>query len=129
MIIDKPDPALDTLDTKSSLVKEKKVAFAPDVKPEAPVGSTSVSGDIQEKTVDGLIGQLEVHRSGLIKLRLSNGMLLDVSDFNIVFLPGSKYLGYGCDTTFILSACCTFRPRREETLRIGRGQQTVCSVP
>lgn len=83
MIIDKPDPA--TSESSLPAAKEKKVTFAPDAKPEAPSGSsaTSTKEDNKEKKIDGVIGQLEVHRSGMIKLRLSNGTLLDVSLFDI----------------------------------------------
>ncbi|KAF8582791.1 hypothetical protein K439DRAFT_1661677 [Ramaria rubella] len=72
--------------------KGKKVSFAPDAKPPAPNGQhdPEKGGDTSkdgaktastsvEKSIDGVIGQLEVHRSGMIKMRLNNGMLLDVT--------------------------------------------------
>lgn len=36
------------------------------------------SGTQQETHVDGLIGQLEIYESGAVKMRLHNGILLDV---------------------------------------------------
>lgn len=71
----------------------KKVSFAPDVKPDiASVASGSgASGSRTPSTVpsepepaqplDGVIGQLEVYRSGAVKIRLANGILLDVRYF------------------------------------------------
>ena len=77
--------------------KGKKVTFAEDVKPPAPNGSPGIQGkqgDIsvetaatainpgeEKKKLDGVIGQLEVHRSGIIKMRLGNGMLMDVRSY------------------------------------------------
>lgn len=74
-------------ETNSELleVTSKKVSFAPDVKPAAPSGLSGQSTPAQpgqtdaEPTVEGVIGQLEVYASGIVKMRLSNGILLDVS--------------------------------------------------
>ncbi|KAF9473363.1 hypothetical protein BDN70DRAFT_908885 [Pholiota conissans] len=64
----------------------KKVSFAPDAKADV---ATAVSGSRTPSTVpsevepaqplDGVIGQLEVYRSGAVKIRLANGILLDVA--------------------------------------------------
>ncbi|KAF8892109.1 RNA polymerase III RPC4-domain-containing protein [Infundibulicybe gibba] len=59
----------------------KKVSFAGDAKPEA---STSKPREVESKTdiathVDGIIGQLEIYSSGAVKMRLANGILLDVN--------------------------------------------------
>jgi len=35
--------------------------------------------DELEPKVDGVIGQLEVHRSGAVKMRLGNGIVMDVT--------------------------------------------------
>jgi len=72
--------------------RAKKVTFAGDVKPPAPNGAPEKDGTqdstsegatetkpAEEKKLDGIIGQLEVHRSGIIKMRLNNGMLMDVT--------------------------------------------------
>jgi len=66
--------------------KGKKVSFASDVKGPEPDGSNmaplpdepglSITAD---RKIDGIIGQLEVHRSGTIKMRLNNGMVMDVT--------------------------------------------------
>ncbi|KAI0091696.1 RNA polymerase III RPC4-domain-containing protein [Irpex rosettiformis] len=65
----------------------KTVSFAPDVKPPAqpkvsnqpPAGQVTESKQEQELLVEGVIGQLEVYASGTVKMRLSNGILLDVT--------------------------------------------------
>lgn len=65
----------------------KKVTFAtsdgpgsgtstPTTKPE-----NSTAEKAPEPPFDGIIGQLELYRSGTIKMRLANGILLDVSLF------------------------------------------------
>ncbi|KAJ6474600.1 RNA polymerase III RPC4-domain-containing protein [Mycena vitilis] len=67
----------------------KKVSFADDVKAGSLPGSargsmappeTPAVDKVEENPViDGLIGTLEVYRSGAVKMRLQNGMLLDVT--------------------------------------------------
>ncbi|KAJ7077909.1 RNA polymerase III RPC4-domain-containing protein [Mycena belliarum] len=67
----------------------KRVSFADDVKPESlpspskgPVmpSETSAAGKAEESSaIDGVIGTLEVYRSGAVKMRLQNGILLDVT--------------------------------------------------
>ncbi|CAK5273913.1 unnamed protein product [Mycena citricolor] len=63
----------------------KKVTFADDVKDELPPAiSSRVSSDASDSkaerdTVDGMIGTLEVYRSGAVKMHLQNGILLDVA--------------------------------------------------
>ncbi|KAF8494754.1 RNA polymerase III RPC4-domain-containing protein [Hysterangium stoloniferum] len=66
--------------------KGKKVSFASDVKGPGPDGSnvTPLTDEqdlliTADKKIDGIIGQLEVHRSGAIKMRLNNGMVMDVT--------------------------------------------------
>jgi DNA-directed RNA polymerase III subunit RPC4 len=69
----------------------KKVKFAADAK---PPGSESTSTpppphpapdqaapDVSDETqeIHGVIGQLEIYRSGTVKMRLENGILLDVN--------------------------------------------------
>jgi DNA-directed RNA polymerase III subunit RPC4 len=58
----------------------KKVAFSEGVKTEQ---SSNKSIELAKESknlqpVDGIIGQLEIHRSGAVKMRLANGILLDV---------------------------------------------------
>lgn len=59
----------------------KKVSFADDTKPAAPVAAGAESVPPEEKPtekLDGIIGQLEVYASGMVKMRLSNGIVMDV---------------------------------------------------
>lgn len=56
---------------------KKAVTFAPDVKPPAS-GATTPSIDAPSVPIDGVIGRLEIHQSGAVKMRLENGILLDV---------------------------------------------------
>jgi len=59
----------------------KKVSFVSDVKPTPDSSRTASTAppDPQSQTIDGNIGQLELYRSGAVKIRLGNGMLLDVN--------------------------------------------------
>lgn len=62
---------------------EKKVTFASDVKSDSSTSRTPsvVPESSRIKAVepmDGLIGRLEVYKSGAVKMRLANGILLDV---------------------------------------------------
>ncbi|KAJ8094342.1 hypothetical protein PM082_010776 [Marasmius tenuissimus] len=57
----------------------KKVSFAPDVKPEQQQQESEQKKQEAEYTVDGLIGRLEIYKSGAVKMRLANGILLDVT--------------------------------------------------
>jgi hypothetical protein len=56
----------------------KRVSFSADTKPPASVPE-DVDKDQLPPHVDGVIGQLEVYKSGAVKMRLANGILLDVS--------------------------------------------------
>ncbi|EIN05957.1 hypothetical protein PUNSTDRAFT_106087 [Punctularia strigosozonata HHB-11173 SS5] len=68
--------------------KGKAVSFAEDTKPPASTPSTSTKStpepsqdkkpEQQRVITDGVIGQLEVHRSGAVKMRLGSGVVLDV---------------------------------------------------
>ncbi|KAJ7432648.1 hypothetical protein B0H11DRAFT_2209380, partial [Mycena galericulata] len=62
----------------------KRVSFADDVKPGSEPGSSRGSMAPPEApkpeenpVIDGIIGSLEVYRSGAVKMRLKNGILLD----------------------------------------------------
>ncbi|PCH44215.1 hypothetical protein WOLCODRAFT_77085 [Wolfiporia cocos MD-104 SS10] len=67
----------------------RKVTFAEDTKPPAangvpaagPSGSQADpdSAVKEDPKVDGVIGQLEIYESGAVKMRLGNGILLDVT--------------------------------------------------
>lgn len=63
----------------------KKVSFAADVKPDITPGSSRTASVVPSEVesakaapLDGVIGQLEVYKSGAVKIRLANGILLDV---------------------------------------------------
>ncbi|OCH93642.1 hypothetical protein OBBRIDRAFT_885313 [Obba rivulosa] len=66
---------------------QKKVTFALDTKPPAAGSSAGAAPGTsqtqpkaeEEPKVDGVIGQLEIYQSGAVKMRLANGILLDVS--------------------------------------------------
>lgn len=79
-----------SVDDAASSSTTKKVKFAEDTKPPAsgastPLGSSGTmtpqakkdAEDLAPK-VSGVVGQLEVYESGAVKLRLGNGILLDV---------------------------------------------------
>jgi DNA-directed RNA polymerase III subunit RPC4 len=55
----------------------KRVSFSADTKPPASVPE-DVDKDQPPPHVDGVIGQLEIYKSGAVKMRLANGILLDV---------------------------------------------------
>ncbi|ESK96411.1 hypothetical protein Moror_6919 [Moniliophthora roreri MCA 2997] len=64
----------------------KRVSFAADVKQESSqvLSQTPPQPSTEQKTqplpaLDGVIGKLEVYRSGAVKMRLANGILLDVT--------------------------------------------------
>lgn len=56
----------------------KRVSFSADTKPPAPVPE-DVDKEKPPAHVDGVIGNLEIYQSGAVKMRLANGILLDVS--------------------------------------------------
>ncbi|KAI8996571.1 RNA polymerase III RPC4-domain-containing protein [Trametes punicea] len=68
----------------------KKVTFAEDTKPPAPAATavgaapgTSASEAADQTSerpkVDGVVGQLEIYESGAVKLRMGNGIVMDVT--------------------------------------------------
>jgi len=81
-----PNAAADVSDAKG-----KRVSFAQDTKPPAAAGTPTPTGSTpapaptpaqgQEENVklDGQIGQLEIYASGAVKMRMGNGILLDVT--------------------------------------------------
>ena len=91
------------------------------MKPPASGASTpsTIDGTKKEEKpavpVDGIIGQLEIHQSGVVKMRLENGILLDVS-LSGNFSHAFSYYGYlkgifldttgdRSDTTFFPPTC------------------------
>ncbi|CDO73287.1 hypothetical protein BN946_scf185008.g49 [Trametes cinnabarina] len=60
----------------------KKVSFAEDTKPPAAIGASTegkTESTAEEQKVDGVIGQLEIYQSGAVKLRMGNGIVMDVT--------------------------------------------------
>jgi len=57
----------------------KHVSFSADTKPPAPVPEDVDKEKPPPAHVDGVIGQLEIYQSGAVKMRLANGILLDVT--------------------------------------------------
>jgi DNA-directed RNA polymerase III subunit RPC4 len=66
----------------------RKVAFTEDVKMEQGPSKgvdSSKEPDNQQPKIDGIIGQLEIYRSGTVKMRLANGIVLDVRHVQIMW--------------------------------------------
>ncbi|PPQ63311.1 hypothetical protein CVT24_006756 [Panaeolus cyanescens] len=66
----------------------KKVSFAPEQEPQASMSSqkpiavetaSTENSDKPNPVVDGAIGELLVYKSGAVKMRLTNGIILDVN--------------------------------------------------
>ncbi|TFK94181.1 hypothetical protein K466DRAFT_608438 [Polyporus arcularius HHB13444] len=59
----------------------KKVTFAEDTKPPAagPGAATASEKAAEHAKVDGVVGQLEIYESGAVKMRMSNGIVLEVT--------------------------------------------------
>lgn len=81
-----PTPGEIDVDTPSTL--KRKVSFAADTKPAASTsGSTITENQVgpeapkETPKVDGVIGHIEVYRSGMVKMRLGNGIVLNVWRF------------------------------------------------
>ncbi|KAH0836644.1 RNA polymerase III RPC4-domain-containing protein [Lanmaoa asiatica] len=77
---------VNTSDQGPSTLK-RKVSFAADTKPpasasEPTIPATQVGSEASKETpkVDGVIGHIEVYRSGTVKMRLGNGIVLNVSE-------------------------------------------------
>ena len=60
--------------------RRKSVSFAPETKPPAPVPEIQPKDD---EPLDGIVGQLEIYKSGAVKMRLGHGIVLDVSSVNV----------------------------------------------
>jgi len=84
MVAEQPIPTVDKGKGKAVDVP-KRVTFATPAGPGSGTATPTMKPDdpaaekVPDPPVDGIIGQLELYRSGAIKMRLSNGILLDVS--------------------------------------------------
>lgn len=83
--VEKGEHAEDTSKTSDKPDKGKKVTFAPDVKAPSATSTPSTIEPDKDPLKDappplphGLIGRLEIYKSGAVKMRLENGNLLDV---------------------------------------------------
>jgi DNA-directed RNA polymerase III subunit RPC4 len=65
----------------------KKVSFVADTKPDGSSSSPSVAPSEPKKVepVSGVVGQLEIYRSGTVKIRLANDILLNVKHHFYLF--------------------------------------------
>lgn len=71
----------------------KRVSFASDVKPDRMELPQINAGDPQKiEPIDGVVGQLEVYKSGAVKIRFANGILLDVCVFISFVIFALKHL-------------------------------------
>ncbi|OSD03107.1 hypothetical protein PYCCODRAFT_1366257 [Trametes coccinea BRFM310] len=57
----------------------KKVSFADDTKPPASAAPGDKAAEAEARKVDGVVGQLEIYESGAVKLRMGNGIVMDVT--------------------------------------------------
>ena len=63
----------------------KKVTFSEDTKPPAagaPDAAATEKANV-DAVVDGVVGQLEIYESGAVKMRLQNGIVMDVSPLHV----------------------------------------------
>jgi hypothetical protein len=101
------------VDAPPSDTVQRKVSFAADVKPPGPNGDPHAStgpevGQTKElPKVDGVIGQLEVYRSGAVKMRLGNGIVMDVRHLSILSsLTLTQSLGDGRNSAIVFATSC-----------------------
>lgn len=108
----------------------KTVTFSEDTKPSAP-GATQEKAEekpASEQKVDGVIGQLEVYQSGAVKMRLANGIVMDVSRMLALCFPSDLIVcpsGLCCDTAFILATRRLPGPSGETFVRTRRGKSAI----
>lgn len=69
--------------------RSKSVSFAPETKPEAKPSATSESDAAKNVPLDGIIGRLEIYRSGIVKMILGDNIVLDVRP---LFAPNVQYI-------------------------------------
>lgn len=83
MTTDPPAPVIDKGKGKATDVPKKVTFAAPDdSRSGTTTPTTKHDGSKAESTpeapIDGAVGRLELYRSGVVKMRLANGILLDV---------------------------------------------------
>ena len=72
---EEPKRVHDTPLQSAITVRKKSVSFAPETKPPAPSPAASAT---EEWAVDGVIGELLIYQSGIVKMRLGDGIVMDV---------------------------------------------------
>lgn len=101
------------------LKRSKSVSFAPETKPpmpesgsEAATTSTTAGTLAAPQPIDGVIGTLEVYKSGAVKMRLGDGIVLDVGILPVCLLGSvineAPCTGFGSHPTVVPSTCCIF---------------------
>lgn len=116
-----------SVDAPSSDNHQRKVSFAADAKPPGPAGPQAETKE--QPKVDGVIGQLEVYRSGAIKMRLCNDIVMDVRLISILpSLMLTQCLGNWRNSAIVLAASCPCEHRKQTFACHGRSQQTVCCL-
>jgi len=77
-----PTPSDPSEKANPATSESKRVSFSADTKPPAAVPE-DVDKEKPPAHVDGAIGQLEIYQSGAVKMRLANGILLDVGALSV----------------------------------------------
>ena len=125
---------------------KKVVSFAPGVKPPADgeasktakLGSDAVKEGaeaiLSPPPLDGIIGRLEIRKSGAVQMRLGDGILLDVrrNHFLGALESGSlspRRAGKCCDSAVFLTACDPSRPGEEATKCTWGSQPQIHRLP
>ena len=109
------------------------MSFAEDAKPPgtAKPGEKKETEEADAK-VEGVIGQLEVYESGAVKMRLANGIVMDVSSFSpplsITVRSCSVHTGDGINTTLVPPTRRLPRSRHQANVRARRGRPPVCRL-
>lgn len=113
--------------------KHRRVSFAANVKvPESTPSATSPVGDATNQDtpkIDGIIGQLEVYRSGAVKMRLGNGILLNA---RLLLSTSFQHLlnslaGFRSHPSIVLTARSPLGHGKQKATHCRRHQQTICS--
>jgi len=73
---EEPKRVRDTPPQSPVIARKKSVSFAPETKPPAPSPAASAT---EEWAVDGVIGELLIYQSGIVKMRLGDGIVMDVT--------------------------------------------------
>lgn len=107
----------------------KKVTFADDTKPPAAAAGAPPEKTEEPPKVDGVVGQLEIYESGAVKMRMSNGIVLDVClsvhSICLVVTQSDYFTGYSSYTTVLPATRCLHRSNQQTTMRTRRSQPSI----